>query len=610
MRFSLRFIAGVAFAFGTLLAACSGNGGSTLPVKTPSTLAVSVDIPSTGSSTSTRRAMSVGARAKSAYVYVYGAGTAQTPPASSLAGVMDLSASSKDCVANGSGRTCRIQAKPANTGVMVIHVDFYDQAPSGSKPSGTKIGSTHTRATLTGNDAYGIVTDGTIARLGMTVSNSWLSGASDFSVALDPLDSEGKHVVATGVVAVYGPSGAVTASAAPQASAPPIVSDGVLADTSNGEARFHYTGAPFVNPMTVVGIVGTFAMTDQIWPSNPAVNPPPPTYPAGTPITLAQDPFASWSDPLKTEEYAVNVSIGSSVTRVQVDTGSELFLVRQDMISGADPSELLGPGEAGFETLSSDNNFYAGSYYLARVKIYDKDGTSVVGRTVPMRVLVNSASCTECRHDNLMGVGFGRPTSTPNPTYGPTYKLPVMNALLQQEKIVTGTDLAAGYRLSADKLQIGLAQSNTAGFADGNIQQLTRFQNRTGDWNTPLACISFDNAACEPATALVDVGIKYMILRGFGPEANAKDVKLYFLSGNGQDPSKIASTLSFKPTYGDPLNPPAPTDWATPPAPAYVNVRNTSPPPPPTINTGISPVYDVDYFYDNVYGRVGYKSNP
>jgi hypothetical protein len=144
---------------------------------------------------------------------------------------------------------------------MDVHVDFYDQPPSNGQPSGKKVASTHSRQTLSGNDAYSIVTDGTIAKLGMTVSSEYFSGASDFYVSLQPLDSAGNVIAMPGEVAIYAPSGSVTAAAAPKTSPPPIIADGIVADTSDGTARFHYTGAPLVNPVTVVGVAGTFSQT-------------------------------------------------------------------------------------------------------------------------------------------------------------------------------------------------------------------------------------------------------------------------------------------------------------------------------------------------------------
>ncbi len=598
-------MAGAAFAFGVLLAACSGNsGGGTLPLHTPSQLGVTITIPANVSSADSRRRMTVGDKAKSAFIYVYSSSDGQAPPASALAGVIDLSAASKDCATSSTGRVCHTVAKPSSTGSMDVHVDFYDQPPSNGQPSGKKVASTHSRQTLSGNDAYSIVTDGTIAKLGMTVSSEYFSGASDFYVSLQPLDSAGNVIAMPGEVAIYAPSASVTAAAAPKMSPPPIIADGVVADTSDGTARFHYTGAPLVNPVTVVGVAGTFSQTAQIFPWNPASTPPAATYPAGTPLTF--DEHDVFGTPSPTDSYAVKFSIGGSTpTRAQIDTGSELFITTPDAIAGAGTDELLGPGDQGFESLSSDGNFYAGHYYLARVKLYDPNTSRLVGRTVPMRVLVEDrADCSKCGHTILMGVGFGRPQTSPDKQYGETEKSPLMNTFLQQEAIVTGTSLVAGYRFTSSTLQVGLSSSNTADLASSNVQQLTRFSGRPGDWNTPTGCVSFDKAACVPGALLVDVGIRYMILNSFGSAAKANDITVYFLGGNGTDPSLIAHSLSFTPRYGDP--PYGPDTWDKAPAPAYVNLRDNAA--SPDINTGIHPLSAMDYLYDNVYGRVGYKS--
>ena len=601
-------------------------------------LQVSITIPNA--------ATSVGSQAKSAYVYVYSDGEFDTPPPSSLAGIVDLSASSKDCSVTATGRKCSTNAKPAQIGLLAVHVDFYDQPPSGSipagetlasthtqpasssvpagkklasthtqpasssVPAGKKLASTHTLQTLTGNDAYPMITDTAVAQLVMNVSQQYFAGAADFHVSLQPMDSAGNVIVMPGEVAVYGPAGAVTARATAQASPPPVISDGVITDTTNGAAPFHYTGAAFVNPMTVVGVAGTFSQTAQIFPSNPAsANPScPRPYPAGSPLTLDESNVFSGTN---AGAYDVGFSIGSSTShKAQIDTGSELLIIEPSNVAGSSPNELLGPAEPGYEELSSDGNFYAGHYYLARVTLRQIDGT-VVGKTVPMKVLVEDVACGNGCY-TLMGVGFGRPVSTPGP-YGPTYKSPLMNTLLQQNAIVTGTDLFAGYKLTKTLLQVGLGASNTLDFTAGNFQQLTPFSyngssaatlNRLGDWNSPAGCVSFDGAACVQGGLLIDVGIRYMILNGFGSgAANAKGISLSFLGANGQNSAVAAATLSFKPIYGGPS---PPSVEATPPAPAFVNLRNGST--SPDINTGIHPLYGMDYLYDEVCGRAGFRS--
>ncbi len=614
----LQYMAGAVFILGTLLTACTGKSGSTPPVNAWN-LQVSITIPN--------GATSAVSQAKSAYVYVYDDSAFDTPPPSSLAGVVDLSSSSKDCSVTATGRKCSTSVKPAQIGSVAVHVDFYDQQPSASvlpgenltstqiqpassTPSGKKLASTHTTQTLTGNDTYPMVTDTAVSQLVMSLSRQYFVGAADFHVSLQPMDSAGNVIVMPGEVAVYGPTGAVTASATAQSSAPPVISDGVTTDTTNGAAPFHYSGAAFVNPMTVVGVAGTFSQTAQIFPSNPASVDPacPRPYPAGSPPTLDETNVFSGTN---AGAYDVGFSIGSSTSRkAQIDTGSELLIIEPSDVAGSSPNELLGPGEPGYEELSSDGNWYAGHYYLARVTLRQNDGT-VVGKTVPMKVLVEDVACGNGCY-TLMGVGFGRPVSTPGPD-GPTYKSPLMNTLLQQNAIVTGTDLFAGYKLTKTLLQVGLGASNTRDFTASNFQQLTPFSsngssaatlNRLGDWNSPNGCVSFNGAACVQGGLLIDVGIRYMILNGFGTgAANATGIALSFLGGNGTNSAVTAATLSFKPIYGGPSAPPV---EATPPAPAYVNLRNGSS--SPDINTGIHPLYGMDYLYDEVCGRAGFRS--
>lgn len=614
----LQYMAGAAFLLGTLLSACSGSGSSSAPPVNPWKLQVSITVPN--------GAISAGSKAQSAYVYVYPDEEFDTPPPASLAGIVDLSSSSKDCSATATGgRKCSTSAKPAQIGPIAVHVDFYDQPPSSSAlagkrlasaderattsvPVGKRLASTQTLQTLTGNDTYPMVTDTAVAQLVMTLSQQYFVGATDFHATLQPMDSAGDVIVMPSQVAVYGPAGAVTARATPQSSAPPIISDGVIADTSNGAAPFHYAGAAFVNPMTVVGVAGTFSQTAQIFPSNPASASPacPLPYPAGSPLTFDETNVFSGTD---VGAYDVGFSIGSSTTRkAQIDTGSELLIIDPRDVADSSPDELLGPGEPGYEELSSDGNWYAGHYYLARVTLRQIDGT-VVGKTVPMKVLVEDAGCGNGCY-TLMGVGYGRPVSTPAPD-GPTYKSPLMNTLLQQNVIVTGTNLIAGYKLTKSLLQVGLTASDTSDFTASNFQQLTPFSdngssaatlNRLGDWNSPRVCVSFSGAACVQGGLLIDVGIRYMILNGFGTgAANATGIGLSFLGGNGQNSANAAATLSFAPNYNNP-----PSVQATPPAPGYVNLRNGST--SPDVNTGINPLYGMDDLYDEVCGRAGFRS--
>jgi hypothetical protein len=95
-----------------------------------------------------------------------------------------------------------------------------------------------------------------------------------------------------------------------------------------------------------------------------------------------------------------------------------------------------------------------------------------------------------------------------------------------------------------------------------------------------------------------------MILNGFGSgAANANNIGMSFLGANGTNSAVVAATLPFKPIYGGPS---APSVESTPPAPAYVNLRNGSS--SPDINTGIHPLFGMDYLYDEVCGRAGFRS--
>ena len=603
------------------LTACTGgsNVATTVVPGSAGMLSITITVPASvsGSSSARRSPASVGASAKSAYVYAYPDALVKTPPPAALLSGIDISASSSNCTTGPNQRVCHVSvAEPSGT--VVIHTDIYDAtpAPKGLPPAGIKLAGAETLKTLTGQDSLALVTDGTVAAMTMTLSQQYLAAAQSFYVRVSALDAASNLITAPWQVAVFAPAGSVSAGAAAAATAIPIMADATaLTDTSNGTASFGYGGGSFINPMTVVGIAGSFSQTAQIFPTTSSfVNPAcPMTYPNGSPFTFPEpNVFPTPLSGSTTDAYRVNVQFGSSaVQSAQIDTGSELFIVSPSSVPKSDSVNVLGPGAPGQETLSSDNNAYVGHYYLARVTLPD-----IAQKTVPMEMLVEDTSCPSSGCYNLMGVGFGRPNSTVS-SPGPTLKGPYVNTLLQLLPIVTSNTLVGGYKLTRSTLQAGLAASDTGEFSAANFQQLTPYPNnngspvttpnRFGDWTSPNACFSFNGGACTMSALLVDVGIHYMILDGSGPfDTSATSMAVDFLGGNGQSAAPAAYSYTFAPTFTTGEGATPPPDLGTPPAPAYVNVRSNAD--ANNMNTGIHALYSMHYLYDAVCGRAGFAA--
>jgi hypothetical protein len=375
-------IGGAIVAAATLTACTGGSNVAMSPATalptSAGTLSITITVPAAVIASSARRsAAAVGASAKSAYVYAYPDALAKTPPPAALLEGIDISPGSPNCTTASSQRVCHLSVG-APIGTLVIHTDIYDAmpAPKGLLPTGNKLAGAETVKTLTGHDSLALVTDGTVAAMTMTLSQNYLTSAQSFYARVSAMDAASNLITMPAQVAVYAPAGTVTAGATAVATAIPIIADATaLTDTSGGTAIFSYGGVSFINPMTVVGIAGTFSATAQIFPTTAAyVNPAcPMAYPNGSPFTFPEpDVFPTPLSGSATDAYRVNVQFGAgAVHSAQIDTGSELFIVSPSSVPKSDAVNVLGPGGPGQETLSSDNNGYTGQYYLARVSLPD-----------------------------------------------------------------------------------------------------------------------------------------------------------------------------------------------------------------------------------------------
>ncbi len=335
------------------------------------------------------------------------------------------------------------------------------------------------------------------------------------------------------------------------------------------------------------------------------------TYPAnGSLPTLVQNPFSnSYGATGFFTQFAIGgVPVASptpAAGRAQLDTGSELFVIDPKSAPKPDGNTLVGPGEPGFEQLGSDTNAYYGHYYLTRVTLMDFAPHVV---TVPMKVLIEDVSCPSSGCYNLMGIGFGRPSSAPDPVYGATYKSPLMSTMLQDQNIVQSTNAVAGYTATQQGFINGLAAANAGGFTAASLQALQPYASRAGDWTTPQGCISVNGGPCAASSVLLDTGLPHMLVSGTTIPANNPRVTVMIPSvptaGGTPNFSPPAFTYTFT-GYLAPVTPPTPVP--TPPAPPYIELTGVSDP-GILVNTGVPLLGGVNYLYDNVCGRAGFQA--
>jgi hypothetical protein len=501
-------------------------------------------------------------------------GPAATPPPSSV--VSSFNVSGAACRSTAGGRTCRFTAR-VPTGLDGVIVNLYQGKTMlvGNAFLATSAGPTPASATFrTGGKPKSLL-----------VVTPVLAGASDFGVAVMPLAGDGSVILNNNgsshtTVRVYAPAGAVTGSSS---------DDGVPSATVGGagvSAGFHYSGAAFANAMTVTAVRGTNSITGQIYPART----PAPRACAKLGDTNASR--VSETSPV-TKGFFLRVSIaGGPRTQMQVDTGSMGLLIDAPYIAGADRSQLVGPGQAGQETLEPSNVTLKGNYYLAPVTLYG--GGKTIGTTVPMEVLVVSQACVKnvCKPDtgsHYLGVGFGRPTPAPTTGY---LKSPLQNVLLQLSAIVRGT-MHPGYILANDSLTVGIDRTNAAGYA---FTSLAPFPGRTGDWQTPPGCIGFNGGKFQCGTMLLDVGIDTMFVSAPTP-GPVNEISI-------AAPDTTNPSLAYSFAY--PVEP-----GATPPAPnprASVPIVFQKPGAAPSFNTGRGPLAIRSYLFDSACGRTGFHA--
>jgi hypothetical protein len=118
---------------------------------------------------------------------------------------------------------------------------------------------------------------------------------------------------------------------------------------------------------------------------------------------------------------------------------------------------------------------------------------------------VNSHSCNERTKPHMLGVGFGRGTTAQS--------APSANAFLNLTEMAAGT-MRRGYIIGRAGLSLGLTGSDVTG--NWSMQTLTNAgppaAGTHNDWQTPTGSFQIGSGAPYPGTALIDTGIRDMII--------------------------------------------------------------------------------------------------
>ncbi|HVA34525.1 MAG TPA: hypothetical protein VNG31_10275 [Candidatus Baltobacteraceae bacterium] len=451
-----------AFIVAALAAACAGPRGA-VPSVAPASSARSHAGTSTLTVTLSIVAPALGGKRLKIFAYpLTWQGPAATPPPASLVLDANVSSGSKRCASgSGAARTCTLSAQtPMGNDAIVAFL-----------LAGNRVVARGFVQTAVTGPATLDLDAGNVAVSSLTISAPLALKKRVFSVGVTPLAADGASVMLgrgrSIAVSVYGPTRVVPS---PQATV------GAKAAT----ATFAFRGRSFVNPITVAAVIGTMSNTARIFPNRKVPH-------ACAP--LSDTNVYEMAQPSIPSSFGMQAAVaGSDPVGVALDTGSTSFAIAQAKLTGAQTSQLVGPGQYAQQTYEPSGTTIKGNYYLAPVTVYEPsaDGSEKIGTTVPMEVLVTTQACAKnqpCVTDTstaYMGVGFGRPTPDPSTAPG-LMNGPLENAFLQLRSIVQGK-MHPGFELTANSLTIGV---NSATMSGVPTVQLSPFPYRPGDWDGP-----------------------------------------------------------------------------------------------------------------------------
>jgi len=325
------------------------------------------------------------------------------------------------------------------------------------------------------------------------------------------------------------------------------------------------------------------------------------SYGTGAALSIALVPQAPGPNLMTTPFYAQVAVGGGGAHQVLVDTGSPAIAMALSKI-GSNYTVLSQNQTYGYV---SSGNYFMGDWVLANVSVTLAGGGSAT-TTAPIPVFGATQYCEN--KDNcqplsdkqvatfgMLGVGF-KPFTVPGLAAGVT--VPNTN-LFMNLPVET-----QGYVITANSIQVGLNQANTANFKTLPAPNAT----------PPQTCISYTaaNGQTGPfcgATLLMDTGINHFYLtmpQGYCPaNGDSQGVAPNGTTVTLSAPSTQDPILNFTFTVGGTGNPPM--------TPSYVNcvteTGGTVPPPPSAfhVNTGRMVVAGMDYMYNPQCGVVGFR---
>ncbi|KAL0950668.1 hypothetical protein HGRIS_007452 [Hohenbuehelia grisea] len=330
-------------------------------------------------------------------------------------------------------------------------------------------------------------------------------------------------------------------------------------------------------------------------------------------ITIPLDPT---SDLETRRGLRIQASIGSSPSRppFMIDTGSTGILVSKEYVGPDAERQDNMP----FELLYTTSlNSYTGYWYKTSVSFYHNDKPLSVS-TTPMMVRVpdvytpNPATGKPPVNDPkgvcMMGVGFDRPSDVAGKdAQGHTIPIDI-NPFLLIAGVSPSTGLNPGFILTSTSITLGLTPSEPY-YPDFTIIQLTRPPppppgHGKREWIAPLVQISVPTRpemAPFKASLLLDTGYNKALVYAPGDAIiptekgvvdNQENLVVSILAASGAHVPIYNFVTGKTPPAG---NAPDEVDW-------FPSTKLA-----PFINTGMRPIMHLDYLYDDVNGRLGFR---
>jgi hypothetical protein len=266
-----------------------------------------------------------------------------------------------------------------------------------------------------------------------------------------------------------------------------------------------------------------------------------------------------------------------------LDTGSTGVVMPASELAGH--TACLSTDPAGSITYSSSGLMLTGCWVNAVISfptaVNQNSVNTTMTATLPVLAVVtvsctgsgvNSGNCVPGGTVHMLGIGFGRGTTT--------YESPAYNPFANVKEMAAGT-MRRGYVYTASGIQVGLTNATvplgqTFGYATSNTfiaEQLTpsnAFPGYAYDWNAAPASFVYAGTATATGTILFDTGLTDMILENSGV-AGGTSVP----NGTAITINAMPSLVSYSFNSGDGgAATPSSVTWATYSHGVFVNVGN------------------------------------